>query len=144
MGRASSIGLLLCIAAAIFAKVTSAHADDQIRHVKDLDLQLATPWIGKTTAYQGSYQALESDSTGNAAAVVRRYHEKESFLWIAVVNVADMVVKPTVTIHKKIPAEPRTDTGIYTATNPKVTIRFLQIGETKGFLYGDRFFRKVE
>ena len=115
----------------------------EITHENQFKPEKAKVWVATGNDTQGDYIALEGDGTRTASLHIRAYAEGETlFLWFTVIVQDDLVVKPSLSVHPKF-GETRTK-GTWKAHDKVEYLRFVAVDGTKGVIFKDRFFKKIE
>lgn len=103
----------------------------------------AKAWVATEGEARGDYQALEGDHAGSASLHIRAYAENEKpFLWFTVISQNDVAVKPVESVHPKY-EKSRTD-GTWKAADKVEYLQFVTVEGTRGVIFQDRFYKKVE
>jgi len=115
----------------------------EISHENQFKPEKAKVWVATGGDTQGDYEALEEDHTRSASLHIRAYAEKEKFfLWFTVISQNDLVVKPSQSVYPKF-EESRTK-GSWKAVDKVEYLRFVTVEGTKGVIFQDRFYKKIE
>jgi hypothetical protein len=132
----------LVLTVALLAGILAASAE--ISHENQFKPENVKVWAAVGVETRGDYRALEGDHTRSASLHIRAYaeNEKQRLLWFTVIAQDDLFVKPSQSVHPKF-AETRTK-GTWKAHDKVEYLRFVTIEGTKGVIFKDRFFKKVE
>jgi hypothetical protein len=115
----------------------------EITHENQFKSESAKVWVATEGEARGDYQALERDHAGPASLHIRAYAENEkTFLWFTVISQDDIAVMPVQSVHPKY-EKSRTD-GTWKAADKVEYLKFVTVEGTKGVIFQDRFYKKIE
>ena len=116
----------------------------EITHENQVDESKLKVWVPTGNAPHGEYVALEGDHTGSASLHIRVYANEGGTLnlWFSVIEQNDLAVFPK---HKVYESYVRTRTNGTWKDEKKVEyLRFVILENTKGVVFGDRFYKKID
>lgn len=126
--------------AAVFVLCACSTLAD-ISHENQLAEAQSKIWVPTGGEPDGDYFALEGDHTGRASLHIRVYAENETlYLWVAHIEINDLAEKPIYEVHPKY--EKTRTNNTWAAGSTVEYLRFVTIGNSKGVMFGERFYKK--